>query len=68
MAEGLKARMSPAAIAVLVKSVTVLERKAVPVEIATPLVLMELATVGIAVPVASRQVLKVAVPASTRML
>jgi hypothetical protein len=63
----LTAMMLLAATAVVVKSVIVVEWMAVPLAIDTPLVLMELDTVGIAVPVAIFQVLKVSVPASTRM-
>jgi hypothetical protein len=64
----LAAIISPAVVAVVVKSVTVELVTFVPVEIATPLVLMEFEEVGIAVPVAIFHVLIVAVPASTVML
>jgi len=60
--------MSPAVVATVVKSVTVVLVMFVPVEMATPLVEMELLVVGIAVPLAIFQVLTVAVPASTVML
>jgi hypothetical protein len=63
----LAAMMSNAATAVLVKSEVVVECTLVPVEIATPEVLIESEEVGIAVPVAFRQNFTVAVPASTLM-
>ena len=60
----LAASTSFAAIAVLVKSVTVEDWTWVPLESDTPLVLMELVTVGIAVPpVATRQSFTVTVSA-----
>jgi len=57
--------MSPALTAVVVKSDTVVLSITVPVEMETPLVLMEFDAVGIAVPVATFQVFTVAVPWST---
>ncbi len=66
-ADRLKPNMSFAATAVVVKSVKVVLRIAVPDDIATPLVLIELPDVGEAVPVATFHVETVAVPASTAM-
>lgn len=60
--------MSLAVTVVLVKSLTVVEWIAVPVDIPTPDVLMELPLVGMAVPVATFQNLTVIVPASTSRL
>ena len=62
------AMMSPAEIDVVVKSLTVVLSIAVPVDIETPDVLMELAEVGAVVPEATFHVLTVAVPALTTML
>lgn len=62
------ATMSLAAMAVEVKSLTVVLWIAVPDEIETPLVLIDPPLVGIAVPVAARQNLTVIVPASTTRL
>jgi hypothetical protein len=53
---------------VVVKSVNVVLRIAVPVLMETPLVLIELDAVGIAVPAAIFHTLIVQVPVSTRML
>jgi len=60
--------MSFAATEVVVKSLVVVEWMAVPDEMETPLVLIELPDVGIAVPVATFQNLIVIVPASIAML
>ncbi len=60
------AMMSLAVTVVLVKSESVVEWIAVPVDIATPLVLIELPDVGMAVPVATFQNFTVIVPASIR--
>ena len=60
--------MSPAAKAVVVKSVRVVLRTAVPLLIDTPAVLIESPAAGIAAPEATFQTLIVQVPASTRML
>ncbi len=62
------ASMSFAATVVVVKSVTVVECMAVPEEIPTPLVEIELPLVGIAVPVATFQNFTVMVPASMARL
>lgn len=59
--------MSFAETEVVVKSVSVVEWIAVPVDRETPLVLIELAAVGIAVPLATFQSFTVAVPVSAVM-
>jgi hypothetical protein len=59
--------MSFAATVVVVKSLVVVLCTAVPEEIATPLVLMRFEMVGKAVPVATFQNLKVAVPPTAKM-
>ena len=66
--ETFMARMSLAAMVVVVKSESVVEWMAVPLDMLTPLVLMELPEVGMAVPVALFQNLMVIVPASIAML
>lgn len=62
------AMMSFAVTVVVVKSVSVVEWIAVPDEMLTPLVLMEFALVGIAVPVAIFQNFTVIVPVSIARL
>ena len=62
------ARMSFWVTVVVVKSLSVVEWMAVPLDIETPLVLMEFEEVGIAVPVAIFQNLTVIVPASIAKL